>query len=872
MRKGIVKTPNIGSYLLKHLIISRNYDFAIGDFIEIYHTMARARGILIAKMWFWFQVLSSIPKFLKNSIYWSFVMLKNYLKISFRNMKRQKMYSSINLSGLAIGMACCILILFWVQDELSYDRFHKNADNIYRVMSEGGKYNWKGVRGTPMPLATASVEGLPEVVNAVRFASHSRLVFKYKDKAFYEEGGIIADQSIFEVFTFPFVKGDPKSAFTDPFHLVITKSMASKYFGDEDPIGKTMEVEGNLATIMGVIRDVPENSHIKFDFLSSFKFVRDLAGYSTHWGAFNFVTYVQLQEGISPEEMAEKMTVLARDQQCPQVMEGVHFRLQPLLDVHLTSSPYSRNWESLGDIRFVYAFSVIAFFILFIACINFVNLSTARSVNRAREVGLRKVVGSNRSQLIKQFFGESIFYVIISFMISIVLVVLLLPTVNNITGKNLSFNYLNFSIILSLFGIIVLTGLIAGSYPAVYLSGFNPVRVFKGISVSGSGKSLFRRILVVTQFSLSLILIIGAVILFRQLDFIRNKNLGFDTENIVFVPIKENIVKQYNAFKSELLQDPNIIGVTSQNYNFSGMTWRNTGWNWEGKDPNHEQDLVMSYVDYNYFEFFNMEIVNGRGFSEEFSEDADNSYILNEEAIRQMKLESPVGKWFQPYRREKGNIVGIVKNAHLRSLHSEIEQRVFMVLNDYTGVEGYGMVLIKIKADEENSRRTVNAALKKIESTWNKFNSKSPFEFRFFDEHYENLYRLDKKVGLIINYFTVLTVFVACLGLFGLAAFMTERRTKEIGIRKVLGASVSGLVGLLSKEFLILIAVSNILAWPVGLYVMNKVLQNYAYRINISVFDFIFAAFFALLIAFLTVAYQAIKSANNNPVNALRYE
>ncbi|MFC1724778.1 ABC transporter permease [candidate division KSB1 bacterium] len=873
MDKKTRQSPKLGEWILRRLIKSRNSDYAIGDFNEIYNRMANDRGIFIAWCWFWFQILTSFHRFINNIIYWSLIMFKNYFKIAFRNIKRQKAYSFINISGLALGMACCILILLWVQDELSYDKFHENFKNIYRVMSEGGKYNWKGVRGTPEPLGPALKEELPEIANFARFASHSRMVFRYKDRAFYEDGGIIADASLFEIFSFPILKGNPASAFSGPFDIMLSKEMAEKYFGDEDPVGKTMQVEGFTVTVTGVFENIPKNSHIRFDFVNSFNFIKELSGFGTGWGSFNFVTYILLREDADYRALGAKINDIAAKNNCPQVTSlGIRMSLQPLKDVYLTGSGYSRNFEALSSSTYVYIFSVIAFFVLFIACVNFINLSTARSAKRAREIGLRKVVGSHRRQLLRQFFGESFLYVLIAFLISLIVVNLALPLVNNISGKELTFNYLNYKILAGSFAILIVTAIIAGFYPAVFLSSFKPVRVIRGENVADTGNSWLRKILVVTQFSLSILLIICTTIIIKQQRFINNKNLGFEKDNIVFIQIKGNIGKQYNTVKNELLNVPNITGVTAQNYLYSGTTWRTTAFDWEGKDPEHNQDLVTSRVEYNYFETFNMEIIEGRPFSKEDASGAERAYILNESAVKQMKLDNPVGKWFSWYDR-KGTIVGIAKDVHFRSLHEKIAQRVFIASNDFSEDTDYGLVMIKIKPDVlSGSGQTLSAALNKIENIWKDINPSTPFEYHFLDETYENLYKIEKRTGTILNYFTALTIIIACLGLFGLASFMAERRTKEIGIRKVLGASTGNLIKLLTREFILLVAVANIIAWPVGYFVMKKVFQVYAYHTDITVFEFLLSAFAAVLIAIITVSFQAVKTANKNPVNSLRYE
>jgi len=865
MKKEKRKPPRIGEWFLRISLPYQAGFTAAGDYEEIFHRIAVQEGFSGALRWYWYQVGRSIVPFLLISIVWSIIMFKNYLRITLRNMRRYKAFSFINIAGLAIGLACCILIFLWVQDEMSYDKFHKNYDNIYRIMTYGTKYFITGFDGTPAPLAPALENEVPELVDLVRFASHTRLLFNYKDKAFYEVRGIIADPSLFTVFSFPFIKGNPETSFTKATDIVITEAMAEKYFGDEDPMGKTMEVEGIPVTVTGVMANIPRNSHLKFDFINSFEFIKDLSGYGRSWGSFNFVTYVQLHGNSNIQATAKKITEIAKANNCPQVLDGAWFQLQPLSSIHLDPRGGYRSYNELGDMRYVYTFSIIALFVLLIACINFMNLSTARSSVRSKEVGLRKTVGAYRTNLIKQFLGESLFLAFVAFILAMVLVYLALPVFNNLSGKELSVNYMDFRIITGLLGIIFVTGIIAGSYPALFLSSFEPVKVLKGKAESSTKGSFFRKTLVLVQFSLSLLFIIGTVIAYKQLHFIQNRKLGFNKENIVWIPVKENIGKRYEMVKNELLQDPNILSVTAQDYLQAISINRTTAYNWEGKAPDHNQDMLVSRVDYDFFETLNLKILEGRSFSKEYATDASQAFIVNEEAVRKMKIEKPVGKFFSFYNK-KGVIVGVVNDANFRSLHVEIEPHVFHVLTDLSGYTARGVILIKVNGEKTQD------ALSVIRKIWKEVNPVSPFEYHFLDETYDNLYNSEKKLRTIINYFTFLAICISCLGLFGLASFTAERRTKEIGIRKVLGASSPGLLFLLSKEFTKWVLVANIIAWPIGYYVMNKALQDFAYRITIGIDVFLFSGLLALLIALLTVSFQSFRAARTNPVKALRYE
>ena len=866
MNRHKTKPPRIATRILEFIIQKDIRYGAMGDLEEQFYWMRKEHGVIKARLLYWKQICGALPCFIKNTVLWSLIMFKNYLKTTFRNTTRHKGYSFINLTGLAIGMACTLLILLLVKDELSYDRFHENGKDIYRIMSYGTKYMIEGFDGTPAPLAPAVKEEVPGIVNYARFSDVPKLVCKYGDKVFYETRGLIADPSIFEIFTFPFVQGDPKTALSEPLDIVITETTAKKYFGTEDPLGKTIEVEGRPAAVKGVIRDIPHNSHIQFDFLSSYDFIQELTSYGMSWGSFNFVTYLQLEANRDIQEIGKNITAVAAKNNCPQVKDGVEFRLQPLSAIHLDSRAAFRNYIEVGDRKYVYVFSIIAFFVLFIACVNFMNLSTARSTTRAKEVGMRKAVGASRRHLILQFFGESLFLTTTACVFALALVTALLPAFNQIAGKDLKLDLIDIQLVLGLIIIVLLTALTAGSYPAIYLSSFKPVKVLKGVFKSEGKGQTFRRVLVVTQFSLSIALLIGTSVAYNQLRFLRHSKLGFNTENIVYVPVKENTGKRYDAFKAELLNDSNILSVAAQYYLFAEEgAFRTTNYDWEGKEKGQEADIVLNLVDYDFIPMMELELVEGRNFSNEYSTDATQAYILNEEAIKKIRMQDPVGKQFS-YGQRKGTIIGVLKNAHFRSLHVKIEPHVFFFLDDVSEATQYGVVLIKIDGSKTEE------ALAKIQGVWKKFNPISPFEYHFLDQKYDSLYRKEQKIGTILNAFTLFAIIISCLGLFGLASFLTEQRTREIGIRKVLGASESSIVFLLSKQFTKWVLISNIFAWPAAYFIMNEWLKSFAYRINIGIWAFVLSGMLAVGIALITVSYQAIRAAWANPVDSLRYE
>ncbi len=876
--------PRLANNLLKKLLKYSDQQAILGDFEENYYKIKSEKGRFLAWLWYWGQIFYSIPAFFQNSIIWSFIMFTNNLKIAIRNFKSSKIFSFINLSGLAIGMTCTILILLWVQDEISYDRFHKNSYDLYRVINFSSSYQSRGA-GTPAPLAPALLEETPEIISYTRFAPIPRLVIKHNQNVFYEDKVVLADPTIFEMFTFPFLKGDPKTALSSTENIVITEEMAHKYFGDEDPIGKLIFLEGGDegAKITGVLKNIPHNSHIIFDFIISFELLKNERMMGTEWGDFNFNTFVQLQAGSYDTTINSKITSIALNHNCPQVKwDNSKFLLQPLTEVHLDASTLPAGVElfaELGNKRHVYIFSLIAIFILCIACINFMNLSTARSVKRVKEVGLRKVFGAGRFQLIKQFFGESVLFTILATLISILLTYIFLPTFNSLSGKTLTIQYLDMEFILGLLIIIIMTCLFAGSYPALFLSKFNPIRILKGQTIipflskkddsgNSSKGSSFRKILVVIQFSFSIGLIIGTSVVFQQLNYIKNRNLGFDKENIIYIPVRENIGAKFETVKNQLLQNPSITGVTATDWLQSRSQHNTAGYGWEGKDPEFDIKYISHVkVDYNYIPMLNIKMMEGRNFSEDFPSDATEAFIINEEAANAMELESPVGKQFRLYGKQ-GKIIGVMQNAHYSTLHHKINPQVYHVLTDVSRAWAYGAILIKIKNEKQNLGET----LATLNTIWNEVNPNSPFEFHFYDETLESRYKSEIRTSELFNYFAILAIFISCLGLFGLASYTAEQRAKEIGIRKVLGASIVTIIKLLTKEYTKWVIIANVIAWPVSWYLMNKWLQNFSYRISIDWKTFLLSGLIAFVIAFLTVSIQSIRTATKDPVNSLRYE
>lgn len=775
------------------------------------------------------------------------------MKIALRNIRRHKGYSLLNILGLAIGMACCILILLWVQDELSYDHFNENVNYIYRVIED-----WDtDITWTPGPLAQALKEDFPEINDALRILfRNEKLLLRYGEKSFYEEGGIFADPSLFEIFSFPFHEG---SVFSDPYSIVLTKKMGQKYFGNDDPIGKTVRLLNDFdLKVTGIIENIPHNSHLQFDFVVPAVLFKEFGANLESWNDHFVHTYIMLEKEASFQDVNNKIEGYM-DKYYPEGKLPLY--LQPLKKTHLYSSHILSSLQGKGDIKYVYIFSTIALFVLVIACINFMNLTTARSGNRAKEIGLRKVIGSYRSDIIKQFLSESVLLSFIALVIAVGFVSLILPAFNNISGKDINTaNSGNIYIIVSLIGIALLTGLLSGSYPAIFLSAFQPVTVLKGTLISSLKNTLLRRILCVVQSSLSIILIICTFVISSQINYIRNKDLGYKKDHVFCMQGNRIIQKQIESFKTELLQNSDVIGVATSNVlpvNYRDYT---TGVDWEGKDPNADIAMFVASVDHDYISTMGMEMIAGRDFSIKYSTDASSSYILNEEAAKLMGSGSPVDKQFTLWG-DPGKIIGVVKNFHFKTLHEKIAPVVLRLRP-----KNFRYVFVKTKSEN------ISVALSSIEGAWKKFSPGYPFEYKFLDETLYSLYKSDQRIDSIVKYFTFIVIFVSCLGLLGLSAFMAEKRTREIGIRKVLGASMSEIAMLLSKEHMSLVVLANIVAWPAAYYAMNKWLQNFAYHTTISIWMFILSAALTMLIALLTVGYLVLKAAAANPVDSLRYE
>ena len=789
-------------------------------------------------------------------------MIKNNIKIAFRNLIKYKQYSLINILGLAIGLACFVLIMLWVQDELTYDQFHKNADNIYIVFRNDTK---KLDASTSRLLAAALKNELPEVVNATSFAplpEPFKVYIEYQNKGF-EENIAFAESQFFNIFSFSFNEGNPQSACKNPNSIIMTERMCQKYFGKNNAIGESIEVtilgQKKTLEVTGILKNLPQNSHIQREFYIPIDFLKMYGIEWDSWMSQTVQTYIQTQGSIDISQLEKKIL------ECKlrnYNEKNVSYEILPLTKIHL----YATNVGSVtttGDIKYVYIFSVIAGIILLIACINYMNLSNALSLKRAKEIGIQKVVGARRIYLIRQYFGETFILTLCAMGCGILLVELFLPFLNQLSGKSLSVNYLNPQFILTIILTTIVTSIISGLYPAVFISGFQPVEVLKRKFHNIENGINLKKGLIVFQFSLSIVIIICTIMVLKQLNFIQNSDLGFDKENVVCLKVKGDISARYEAFKSKLLENPNLLMVSRSEPLDANELGETEDVDWPGKKENFK--TWMLHVDPDFASTYSIKMLNGRYFSKKFPTDQTSAYVLNETAVKEMGIISPVGKDITVWGG-KGKIIGIVKNFHFSSLHHSIEPMILRIPSPQQQKYFYRIISVRLSAN------TVSQSLAFIKDTWRTFFPSEPLDYYFVDEKLNTSYLAEQRMSKIFRTFSFLAIFIACLGLYGLTAFTIEQKFKNIGIHKVLGASISDIVILISKNYLWWIFFSNLIAWPVTYYAMNKWLEDFAYRIDLSIWPFLVTGILVLVIALITVSWQAIRAALTNPVEALRYE
>jgi putative ABC transport system permease protein len=786
-------------------------------------------------------------------------MIRNYIKIALRNVFRQKAFSVINILGLSIGLACSIVIILYINHESSFDNFHRSPESIYRLTGHADDIK---VAITPAPMGPTLESDFSEVKESVRTTSYRNCMFEVNDQKFDETRQIYADSNFFNIFNFTFLKGKSSSALA-PNSIIMTDKMATKYFGSEDPIGRVMRMDNSSDLTVTAVIHVPANSHLQPDFIIPMSFIAkteyDIK--NSKWENFNYYTYLRLIESFpaAPENIKDLQARIDEIYKTKVPELKVKFVLQPLLDIHLHSN-FMADVPGHGNADYVFALSIIAMFILIVACINFMNLATARSARRAKEVGMRKVSGALRIQLVGQFLSESLIISFVALSISVLLVYLSLPYVNELAGRALSLNILDGNILLTLLGITFVTGILAGSYPALFLSGFVPSKVLKRDVKAGTGGVTFRNVLVITQFVVSIVLLVGTAIVYNQLSFLSNKNLGYSKEDLIYFNMRGEMWDRASELMARLEQE-RLTQQFSRVSNLPTNLISGTMYlDWDGKDKDKQVIFAHLAIDDRFIDVFQMKLAAGRNFSKDFPADSSN-YIINEEAARIMNLtpEAAVGQSFTLWD-QRGTIVGVVKDFNFKPLQQKIEPIVLRMA-------GWGGTVV-VRTVQRNTEESIEA----LEKICKDLNPAYPFSYAFVDQDLSNLYQNEKQLGNLFNVFAILAIFISCLGLYGLSAFVAEQRTKEIGIRKALGASPSSIVMLLSGKFLVPIFIAILVASPLAFYLMNNWLQSFAYHIDFSWTIFPFAGIIALGIGLITVSVECLKASLTNPVNSLRSE
>ncbi len=797
-------------------------------------------------------------------------MLKNYLTIAWRNFRKQKAFSLINMAGLAVGMACFILIMLYVQYELSFDRFHEKADRIYRVVAHQSGNVFLGsdhFAVTQAILGKTLKEEFPEVLHATIIDDYNNVLITVGDQSFYENGLIATNSEIFEIFTFPLLQGDPQTALAGPFSIVLSETIARKYFGAKNPLGKVIRYQDKHdLKVTAVMKDGPKNSHFHPNMLFSFETVIAISTNKdqfTKWGNSSYYTYILAAPGFEAKAFDAKLVQIVkkyhtedwRDKENPH-----RYYLQRLTDIHL----YSHINFDIGknnDMRYIYLLSGLAVIIMLTACINYMNLATARSSLRAKEVGMRKVAGAGRLQLLKQFLGESMLLTVTAALLALLIVKLFLPVFSGLVERELPFDLLlQGKMLVGMAVAIFLVGLISGSYPALFLAALQPAKVLKG-EIRDSGRSRLRSTLVVAQFAASAALILCTATVQQQMRYIKSKKLGYNREQVLVMRMRDRDARQkFDLIKRDLLENPNFIKVTCSGH-LPTSIGSSTSLEWTKREGQPELQSYQTQVDYDFLDVFEIALAEGRNFSRDFGTDSTQAYIINEKLRDMLEWNSAVGKPFGTDEKPDGTVVGLMKNFHMHSFREEIHPLFIRLGSSWATY-----------ASARISANDIAGAIEHARKVWQKYSANYPFDYFFLDDEFNRMYQAEEKLSAMFGYFTFLAIFIACLGLFGLGSFTAERKTKEIGIRKVLGASVAQLLLLLSKDFMKLIVVANIIAWPIVWYAMTQWLQGFAYRASLSWKMFFLTAVAAIAIALLTVGFQTIKVALANPVEALRYE
>ncbi len=862
-------SPFIPRLILKFLLNGEDFFEFSADIDEIYQYKCTCESKWRAKAWYWLRVIESIPTMIKDILYWRSVMIKNYLKIALRNFQRHKGSSFINIAGFAIGMAVCLLILIYVRQELSYDKYHKDVERIYRITQDIRTQTSNRIFAPVSPMVAPTLKAeYPQVENAARALPTSPRLVKREEKLFYENRFMYADQDLFDVITIPFIWGNPEEALTRPTTLVISERIALKYFGHENPVGETLEINQQEFEITAVATNHPENTHLKYDLIASMETLADWSE-MTNWYSTMFYTYLKVRPNVNMDEFSQQVVHLADKYVTERLApRGVsyNYSLLPLSGIHF-HSPVQYDVEPTGNSAYVYIFSFVGFFVLLIACLNFMNLSTAQSVKRAKEVGLRKVVGAQKWQLVSQFLGESLIISFVSFGLALLIAKLTIPLITNLTGISLSFSQLlTPSVLAVLIAGSILVGLAAGTYPALVLSAFRPVATLKGFLRCESRGFALRTVLVVFQFVISVILIFGSLVMSSQFNFMKNQYLGFNKEQKLILPLRGgiSITENYEAVKGQFSRHAAITGASASS-SVPGRPLSSFSISIVGEADERVQDMYHLHFDHDFIPDYEIEMVAGRSFQKDMSTDIRGAFLINEAAVIAFGWSSPEEALEKRLRTGFGGrinpIIGVTKNFHYRGLQSEVEP---LIMEFQPDIFRY----ITLSLDIANLKES----LAFIESQWKSLFVGKPYESFFLDTDFDRQYRAEEQIGKIFGIFTVLGLFIACLGLLGLASFTAQSRTKEIGVRKVLGASVPGIAIMLSKQFTKWVLLANCVAWPVAYYIMSRWLKNFAYRTDIHLLIFVLSGLLVLAVALLTVSFQSIRAAITNPADSLRYE
>jgi putative ABC transport system permease protein len=864
MRPKILGLTKLALRILRRILPREDARYLMGDFAEIFEELRAERGVLYARLWICWQVLTSLPRFIQHHTYWSIQMFRNYLVSTLRNLRKDRLHSFINIVGLSIGLTCVIMILLFVRYELSYDGFNENRGRIFRVVlddiHEDGLFP---MAPTMLPLAPALRRDFPEVERAARVSERSSILVRAGENRYYESL-YFADPEIFSIFSLPLEWGNPSTALSEPYSVVLSEALAEKYFGRIDPMGQILRIDSvQDFKVTGILRAIPETFHLRIKMLASFDSLKNQEkDRLDSWDQFsNDYTYILLAPGADPSKLEERLPAFQQKYTDAETASKQRLRLQPLQDIHFSSLNYDDavTYEK----GYLYAFSAVALFIMILACVNFMNLATARSAGRAREVGMRKVAGARRSQLIFQFLTESFLVALVAVAGAVGLVYLVLPRFRVFLNRKIAFDLLHDPVLAAmLLGLVLFTGFFAGSYPAFMLSSFTPVRVLRSKSAQGNSHLSFRTVFVVLQFAVSIVLIIATLVVYHQLAFMKSKDLGFFSEQVVVIPLQGSPLRQKpEPLKEAILSHTAVLDVSCTSGTPGSGSSHASNYMLETPDGEKEVYIQTIYTDFDFVETLGLKVLDGRNFSREYSSDRGKTYILNQTAARQMGWDSPVGKKISRGGESPGEVIGVVDDFHYSSMRTRIRP---MALNIRPSKFGY--VAVRFRPEE------ATLLLGYLEETWRRFAPEYPFEHFFIDEQFARYYRFEQKVGELFGLFSILAIVISCLGVFGLISYIAEQSTKEIGVRKILGASTAGIILLLSKRFVRWVLVANLIAWPLAWFAMNKWLEGFAYRVSINPVFFPLAGMAALAIALATVSYQSLKSAFANPADSLRYE